>query len=129
MTARQDGVAMPARGIAETARSAIKPPNAGIGRTRGVQNRTTAAVKEAILRAFDKVGGEDYLVDLARKDHKTFCTLLGRILPRPVTDEEAELMEFARIIESGALDECVRRVHQELAEESTMNERRIERHP
>jgi hypothetical protein len=65
----------------------VKPPNAGMGRKVGARNRTTAAVKDAILRAFDEVGGRSYLADVARKDHKTFCALLGRLLPRGLTDE------------------------------------------
>ena len=66
---------------------AVKPPNAGMGRKPGARNKTTAAVKEAILRAFEEVGGKSYLVDVARKDHKTFCALLGRLVPRGLTDE------------------------------------------
>jgi hypothetical protein len=66
---------------------AVKPPNAGMGRKLGAQNKTTAAVKEAILCAFDEVGGEAYLVEIARKDHKTFCALLGKILPRGTGDD------------------------------------------
>ncbi len=58
-----------------------RPPAAGIGRKPGVPNKTTAAVKEAILRAFDKVGGEDYLARIARSDPKAFLTLLGRLVP------------------------------------------------
>ena len=51
------------------------------GRAKGMPNRTTAAIKDAILNAFEKVGGEDYLAMVARSDPRTFCTLLGRILP------------------------------------------------
>jgi hypothetical protein len=51
------------------------------GRTKGTPNRLTAAVKDAILVAFETVGGEDYLVRVARSDPRTFCTLLGRLLP------------------------------------------------
>ena len=69
---------------------AVKPPNAGRGRKPGTRNRTTAAVKDAILHAFDEVGGKSYLAEVARKDHKTFCALLGRILPRGLTDEAGD---------------------------------------
>lgn len=58
-----------------------RPPNAGKGRVKGVPNKSTAAVKDAILNAFTKVGGEDYLVKVAEEDQKTFCTLLGKVLP------------------------------------------------
>ena len=67
----------------------IKPPNAGVGRKPGAKNKTTVALRDAILHAFDAVGGQSYLVDVARKDHKAFCALLGRLMPRAVTDEDA----------------------------------------
>lgn len=51
------------------------------GRPKGKQNKSTVQLKKAIMNAFEKVGGEDYLVVVARKDPKTFCTLLGRVLP------------------------------------------------
>ena len=51
------------------------------GRVKGTPNKTTVAVKDAIMNAFEKVGGEDYLVIIAREDPKTFCALLGRVLP------------------------------------------------
>ena len=52
-----------------------------IGRPRGSQNKATKAVKAALLQAFDEVGGVDYLVEVARSDPRTFCTLLGKLLP------------------------------------------------
>ena len=70
--------------------STDKPPNAGKGRKAGSRNKTPAALKDAILHAFDEVGGKSYLAELARKDHKTFCALLGRILPRSLPDEEGD---------------------------------------
>jgi hypothetical protein len=57
------------------------------GRQRGTPNKTTVALKTAILNAFDQVGGEDYLVTVAKSDPRTFCTLLGRVLPTEVNAE------------------------------------------
>ncbi len=54
------------------------------GRPRGAKSRTSAAVKEALLRAFDEVGGEAWLVKLAKSDPRTFAVLLGKVLPREV---------------------------------------------
>ena len=62
--------------------------NMGKGRVKGVPNKATAALKDAILNAFTKVGGEDYLVTVAREDPRTFCTLLGKVLPMQVTGED-----------------------------------------
>lgn len=64
--------------------AARKPPNAGKGRKAGVPNKTTAQLKDAILNAFNKAGGEDYLKRVADSDPKTFCTLLGKVLPMQV---------------------------------------------
>ncbi len=54
------------------------------GRVKGTPNKTTVALKEAIMNAFEKVGGEDYLVVVAKKDPKTFCALLGKVLPAEI---------------------------------------------
>lgn len=64
---------------------ALKPPNAGKGRKKGVPNKVTAELKTAILNAFEKVGGETYLATVARVDPRTFCALLGKVLPMQVT--------------------------------------------
>ncbi len=55
------------------------------GRKKGTSNKTTTTVKEAIMNAFDKLGGEKYLVEIAKQDHKTFCSLLGRVLPKEIS--------------------------------------------
>jgi hypothetical protein len=51
------------------------------GRPPGLPNKATRVLKTAILNAFETVGGEEYLVRIAREDPKTFCTLLGKVLP------------------------------------------------
>lgn len=57
------------------------------GRTAGTPNKVTQAVKEAVQAAFDEVGGVDYLVTVAKADHKTFCALLGKVIPTQVNAE------------------------------------------
>jgi hypothetical protein len=64
-----------------------KPPAAGRGRQKGELNKLTRTLKEAILAAFDEVGGRDYLVAVAKDDPKTFCGLLARVLPMQVQAE------------------------------------------
>lgn len=61
--------------------------NRGKGRKKGVPNKNTTALKDAIMNAFREVGGESYLSKVAREDYKTFCTLLGKVLPLQVTGE------------------------------------------
>lgn len=64
--------------------AARKPPNAGKGRKKGVPNKNTANLKNAIMHAFEQVGGKDYLVKVAEEDQRTFCTLLGKVLPSEI---------------------------------------------
>jgi hypothetical protein len=58
------------------------------GRVKGTPNKTTRALKDAVLSAFDTVGAEDYLVTVAREDPRTFCALLGKVLPMQLTGED-----------------------------------------
>ena len=62
------------------------------GRAKGTPNKATVKVKEAILNAFEEVGGEKYLVIVAKEDPRTFCTLLGKVMP-------AEMKHAVEIIE------------------------------
>ena len=59
------------------------------GRKKGTVNRLTRTIKEGIEAAFDEVGGESYLVRVAREDPKTFCGLLGKLLPAELKAEVA----------------------------------------
>ena len=60
------------------------------GRDKGVTNKLTVTVKEAIAQAFDEVGGVDYLKQVATDDPKTFCTLLGKLLPLQIANSDDE---------------------------------------
>lgn len=46
-----------------------------------------AALNDAVLLAFARVGGEDYVGTAARSNPRTFSALLGRVLPREVRRE------------------------------------------
>ena len=54
------------------------------GRTKGVPNKNTAAVKDAIVEAFELAGGVQYLLNIAQTDPKTFCQLIGKVIPLQV---------------------------------------------
>lgn len=52
------------------------------GRPKGTQNRTTTALKDALMLSFERLGGAAYLEEVARRDPRTYCALLGKVLPR-----------------------------------------------
>jgi hypothetical protein len=54
------------------------------GRKKGTTNKLTADLRTAIQGAFDKVGGQSYLQQVAQDDPRTFCKLLGMTLPKDV---------------------------------------------
>jgi hypothetical protein len=54
------------------------------GRQKGTPNKVTADVRAAILAAFDKVGGIEYLAVQAHDNPAAFMTLLGKVLPTQV---------------------------------------------
>jgi hypothetical protein len=66
----------------------------GPGRPKGVPNKTTALLKDAILKAAETAGGGEpdglvnYLVAQARQNPGPFMTLLGKVLPMQVSGEE-----------------------------------------
>jgi hypothetical protein len=61
-----------------------KKRKGGPGRPKGSQNKLTVRVKEAILQAFDELGGVDYLVEVGQSEPRAFLVLLGKILPTEI---------------------------------------------
>ena len=57
------------------------------GRKKGTPNRATHDMKAAILEAFERAGGADYLTMLAKTEPRTFVTLLAKILPNENLNE------------------------------------------
>ena len=73
----------------------MMPPNAGKGRPKGSVNKTTALLKDAILKAAENAGnkvGSDGLVSYlemqAAENPGPFMALLGKVLPMQVTGED-----------------------------------------
>lgn len=69
--------------------------NRGKGRKAGVPNKVTAQLKDMILGALDKAGGEQYLVQQARENPGPFMTLLGKVLPTQLTGKDGGPIEHA----------------------------------
>lgn len=60
------------------------------GRTKGTPNKTTALLKDAILKAAENAGDGDlvaYLTTQATENPGPFLTLLGKVLPMQVDAE------------------------------------------
>ena len=81
----------------------------GAGRKPGSENKITASVKDAILSAFEEVGGEKYLVTVARDNPAVFCALLGKLLPKQVTGEDGAAIRIAIVTDEVSDEEWSRR--------------------
>lgn len=60
------------------------------GRAKGTPNKTTALLKDAILRAAEKAGDGDiveYLTLQARVNPGPFMSLLGKVLPMQIAGD------------------------------------------
>ena len=87
----QNVVRLPLRKVGENA--PVRRDNAGRGRVKGVPNRTTALLKDAIVAAAELAGRDvrpgdpeteslvSYLRWLAIEEPPAFATLLGKVLP------------------------------------------------
>jgi len=71
---------------AGTFKKGEKKPNQG---KRG-PGKVTKELKEMILGALDKSGGEDYLVEQAKENPNAFLTLVGKVLPLTVRGDNED---------------------------------------
>lgn len=87
---------------------AAKAPKVGLdrsktGRAKGTPNKTTALLKDAILRAAEAAGGDDglvgYLTKQAGDNPGPFMALLGKVLPMQVTGIDGGPVETVTRIE------------------------------
>lgn len=71
-----------------------KPARKG-GRPKGIPNKTSTALKEMVLKALDRVGGEAYLARQAEANPAAFMVLVGRLLPRDMNANISFTSELA----------------------------------
>jgi hypothetical protein len=74
---------------------------AGAGRPKGVPNKTTTDMKLAILEAFERAGGADYLTMLAADEPRTFVTLLAKILPSENINANIDMNDMTQRLQEG----------------------------
>ena len=82
-------------------KNAVRPPNAGKGRVKGVPNKLNAAVKDMVLQALNDVGGVSYLAEQAEKNPKAFLSLVGRLVPLNVTADVATSITKIELVAPG----------------------------
>ncbi len=87
-----------------------KPPKAGQGRVKGVPNKTTRILKEAVIKAAERAGeryGDDglisYLEKQALKCPAAYLSLLGKILPLQVTGKDGGAIKMIGRVEIAPL--------------------------
>lgn len=84
----------------------------GPGRPKGLPNKTTALLKDAILKAAEAAGGDEtedspggmvaYLTAQAKDNPGPFMALLGKVLPMQVTGPEGGALEISVTIGGNA---------------------------
>jgi len=71
------------------------------GRPRGSRNKFTKSLKDMILGALRAKDGQKYLERVADKDPKTFCALLGRVLPLTIAGDPANPIKYEVVLSFG----------------------------
>lgn len=61
------------------------------GRKKGTPNHITTNLKNMILGALDKAGGQEYLTKQAKENPTAFMTLIGKVLPLSLDTEGGKL--------------------------------------
>jgi hypothetical protein len=66
----------------------FRPGERVTGRQKGTVNKLTVSIRDAIEHAFDELGGASYLAHVGRTDPRTFCALLGKLLPTKLANAD-----------------------------------------
>jgi len=75
--------------MTEAQKSTLFRPGERItGRQKGTINKLTVSIRDAIEHAFDELGGASYLVHVGKNDPRTFCALLGKLLPTKLANAD-----------------------------------------
>lgn len=64
------------------------------GRLKGTPNKVTGELRQMVLNALDKAGGEDYLLKQSEENPTAFMTLLGKVLPTQLSTDPDQPLAF-----------------------------------
>lgn len=71
----------------------------GPGRPKGMPNKTTALIKDAIIQAAQNAGGDEgmigYLTEQAEKNPGPFLSLLGKVIPTQLANADGETLAIS----------------------------------
>jgi len=88
-----------------------RPPAAGKGRPKGSVNKSTALLKDAILKAADQAGGKagliGYLKTQAKENPGPFMSLLGKVLPLQITGKDGGPIDTRNVTATDAELEAI----------------------
>lgn len=68
------------------------------GRPKGSKNKITADIKACVHEAFEKAGGAAYLLGVAKSDPRTFCALLGKVMPTTVEGGDTPIKTVLQVL-------------------------------
>lgn len=60
-----------------------------MARTKGSSNKRSIEIKQMLLNALNKAGGEKYLLKQAKENPTAFMTLVGKIIPHQLNHSGA----------------------------------------
>ena len=75
------------------------------GRKKGTPNKTTAAVKQALLTAFDELGGVPFLVSWGKENPTEFLKLWVKVLPVEVKNADDQPFQMHIVEEIVSADD------------------------
>ena len=78
-----------------------KGPPFGGGSRKGIPNRTTTQVKDALQAAFDGIGGVEKLIVFGKENPEGFYKLWVKMLPQEVRTSVAFTPELVEQIQEG----------------------------
>lgn len=70
----------------------------GPGRPKGSKNKLTMDIKQMVIAALDKAGGEKYLLKQANDNPNAFLTLLGKVIPTQISGDKENPLEIVHMI-------------------------------